>query len=30
MKLKKKINWKEKKIKQSIIPMNNALQGGVQ
>jgi hypothetical protein len=30
MKLKKKINWKKKTIKQSIIPVNSALQGGVQ
>ena len=34
MKLKKNINWKgknkEKTIKQNIIPMNSALQGGVQ
>jgi len=29
MKLNKKINWKEKK-KQSAIPMNSALWGGVQ
>jgi len=34
MKFKKKINWKgknkEKKTKQSPIPMNSALQWGVQ
>jgi hypothetical protein len=30
MKFKKKILIKKKKIKQSIIPMNSALQGGVQ
>ena len=28
--IKKKINWKGKKIKQSTIPMNSALQGRVQ
>jgi len=30
MKLKKKLIEKKKTIKQSIIPMNSALQGGVQ
>ena len=29
MKLKKKLIEKKKKIKQSIIPMNSVLQGGV-
>jgi hypothetical protein len=30
MKLKKKLIEKKKTIKQSIIPMNSVLQGGVQ